>query len=88
MTQHPAIQELERIQGHAVGVSLDDPIFRMENRAPVLSDTERRAYQAAWRILREPVPAGLEWNALACPGARATREADWVARIIAEEMGR
>ena len=54
-------------------------------RTSVLSDTERRAYQAAWRIDREPVPE--ELDALACPSSRHARYIDHMARIIREEMG-
>ena len=55
-------------------------------RTPVLSDTERRAYQAAWRIDREPIPE--ELNSRACKSTRHARYIDHVARIIREEMGR
>jgi hypothetical protein len=55
-------------------------------RTPVLSDIERRAYQAAWRIDRERVPEML--NSLACSSARHARMIDHIARIIQQEMGR
>ena len=55
-------------------------------RTPVLSDTERRAYQAAWRIDREQVPETLD--SLACKSARHARYIDHMARIMAEEFGR
>jgi hypothetical protein len=55
-------------------------------RVPVLSEVERRAYQAAWRIDKEKAPEVL--NGLACASARHARYIDHVARIIREEMGR
>lgn len=77
------------IIAHGIGVKTDDPNFftpRDDRKGPMLSDTERRAYQAAWRIDREPVPETL--NSLACPASRHARYIDHMARIIAEEMGR
>jgi hypothetical protein len=56
------------------------------HRVPVLSDIERRAYQAAWRIDKEKAPEAL--NGLACASTRHARYIDHLARIIQEEMGR
>jgi len=60
--------------------------FTESVRVPVLSEVERRAYQAAWRIDKEKAPETL--NGLACASARHARYIDHVARIIREEMGR
>ena len=76
------------IVAHSLGVRTDDPHFFTERRVPVLSDTERRAYQAAWRIKFEPIPEQLDWSKFACKSTRESREIERVARIIAEEMGR
>ncbi len=76
----------EAIVAHSLGVRTDDPAFFTERRLPVLGNTERRAYQAAWRIDREPVPETL--NDLACKSTRHSRYIDHMARIISEEMGR
>ncbi len=51
---------------------------------PVLSDTERRAYAAAHRILREVTHHG-ELD-LACRGAQRTRMVDKIAAILREEF--
>jgi len=45
---------------------------------PVLSDVERRAYQAAHRLLSENTNAPEK----ACPGARRTHAIDTIARVI------
>ena len=79
-------QTARAIVAHSLGVRTDDPNFFAERRLPVLSDIERRAYQAAWRIDQEPVPERL--NALACKSTRHARYIEHMARIIAEEMGR
>lgn len=55
-------------------------------RTPVLSDIERRAYQAAWRIDREGMPESV--NSFFCRSTRHARYIDHLARIIREEMGR
>lgn len=73
-------QKVDAIIARSWGVMQD------ETRTPVLSETERRAYQAAWRIDREPVPETL--NQLSCLSTRHARYIDHMARIIAEEMGR
>lgn len=72
-------QTVDAIIARSWGVKQD------ETRTPILPETERRAYQAAWRIDREPVPETL--NQLSCPSTRHARYIDHTARIIAEEMG-
>jgi hypothetical protein len=57
-----------------------------QSRIPVLPEIERRAYQAAWRIDREPMLATV--NELSCASTRHARYIDHIARIIQEEMGR
>lgn len=73
-------QTVDAIIGRAFGIESGETV-----RAPILSDTERRAYQAAWRIDREPMPETL--NSLACKSTRHARHIDHMAKIIAEEMG-
>jgi hypothetical protein len=50
---------------------------------PALTEAERRAYQAAHRI----VAADLRFDRLASPGARRSRAVDAVAKMIVEAMG-
>lgn len=64
------------------GFTQDD----LRTRVPVLSDLERRAYQAAWRIDREPI--GDSVMNLCSKSTRHSRYIDHLARIIQEEMGR
>jgi hypothetical protein len=75
----------EAIVAHALGVK-PEPDVHAEPIRPVLSLIERKAFQAAWRIDREPVPETL--NALACRSSRHARYIEHMARIIQEEMGR
>ncbi len=70
---------VDSIIGRAFGIEAETL------RTPVLSDTERRAYQAAWRIDREPMPETL--NSMACKSTRHARYIDNMVRIIKEEMG-
>lgn len=65
--------------------------------APLLSLTERKAYQCVYRILRTyhivplnrgEVGEGREGKALAGPGARRSQLIDQLARVIVEEMGK
>ncbi len=82
-----AKRKADSIVAHSLGVRTDDPNFFAERgRTPMLSDIERRAYQAAWRIDREPVPEVLD--SLALKSTRHARYIDHMARIIAEELGR
>jgi hypothetical protein len=85
-------QTANAIVAHAVGVRLTDPAFFTERKpepvkaiTPILSDIERRAMQAAWRIDREPLPESL--NKLACASTRHARYIEYVAKIISEEFG-
>lgn len=71
---------VDEIIGHAFGIKPGDV------RVPLLSDTERRAYQAAWRIDREPMPETLD--PLFCKSTRHARYIDYMAKIIREEMER
>lgn len=80
----PHEQTVDAIIGKAFGIKPDDAV----TRTPVLSDTERRAYQAAWRIKFEPIPEQLDWSKFACKSTRESREIERVARIVVEEMGR
>lgn len=50
-------------------------------REPVLSSVERRAYQAAWRILG--ISSEREY---ACTGRRRSERVDQIAAVIAEEL--
>lgn len=72
--------KVDDILAHAFGIRTDSNL-----RPSALSDTERRAYQAAWRIDRERLPESV--NGLACQSARHARYIDNMARIIQEEMG-
>jgi hypothetical protein len=54
-------------------------------RPPILSVAERKAYQAAWRIMQGK-PAE-DVNGLVCASAKRSREVDRIAKIIKEEMG-
>ncbi len=62
------------------------PVPRRQPIVPILSAVERKAYQAAWRIVNDPQPQNL--NGLAGAGARRSRHVDWLASIIKEEMAR
>ena len=73
---------VDSIIGRAFGIETETL------RTPVLSDTERRAYQAAWRIRNEPLREQLNWTKFACKSTRESREIERVAKIIQEEMGR
>lgn len=71
------MNDSDAIMARAFGVRNDTGIV------PVLSTAERCAYQAAWRIDREPVPETL--NELGCKSARHARYIDHIAAIILQE---
>lgn len=69
-------------QGSMALIVVDKPKLEPNWRyKPLLSTRERKAYQAAHRIL-----ALTEYGerALACPGARRSRQVDRIAQIILE----
>lgn len=51
---------------------------------PMLSQLERKAYHAAYRLLTEPSDP----TTLATPGGRRSRQLDRMAKIIVEEIER
>ena len=51
---------------------------------PVLSELERRAYQAAHLI----ASANFEGRILACPGGQRTRKVDTIAGLIIQTFGK
>jgi hypothetical protein len=58
---------------------------REPNKVPVLSATERRCYQAAWRIIDL---LSVRHDYLATATARRVKQVDAMASIIHEEMKR
>lgn len=73
------------------------PIRPRKPYTPILTDTERKAYQIAHRLVSEfymrpvvgaggKVARGREGSELATPGARRTALVDVVAGVVQEEM--
>lgn len=96
-------KEHARLKGPQRGERLPEPVTLLDKAvrewpyAPLLSLTERKAYQCVYRILRTyhivplsrgEVGEGREGKALAGPGARRSQLIDQLARVIVEEMGK
>jgi hypothetical protein len=76
------------------------PLYKPRTYTPLLTPLERKAYQAAHRLMRDyyltpvtgrggDVAGGRDsGKELAGPGARRSRVMDQVAKLIMEEMGK
>ena len=74
---------IQQIHAHSLSIAVDPA---PKPKRSLLSATERRAYQAAWRILSEAQSKRPDYNDFASRATRQSRMVDKMAEIIAEEM--
>ena len=74
---------IQQIHAHSLGIAVEPT---PQPKRSLLSATERRAYQAAWRILSETQSNRPDYNDFASRTTRQSRMVDKMAEIIAEEM--